>query len=125
MANKIKIGAITYDVDAFESIPTERTFRTAWVVNPEDAVVEVDMVVARDIWRDKIREARVAIFEELDVLFYKALEAASPTTDIVADKQTLRDAPADPAIDAAETVDTLTAVQPLETLLTYPGTTVE
>ena len=38
---------------------------------------------------------------ELDIEFQKALESGSSTTDIVAKKQALRDAPADSSIDAA------------------------
>jgi len=42
----------------------------------------------------------------------KALESGADTTQIVADKQALRDAPSDPAIDAATTPEELAAVQP-------------
>ena len=45
----------------------------------------------------------------LDIDFQKALETSASTTDIVAKKQALRDAPADSAIDAATTTDELKA----------------
>ena len=61
----------------------------------------VDMAKAREIHKDKIRLARAPKLAELDVEFQKALEAGSSTTDIVAKKQALRDAPADSGIDAA------------------------
>ena len=61
----------------------------------------INMAKARDIHRDQIRYARESTLAELDVEFQKALETGASTTDIVAKKQALRDAPADSAIDAA------------------------
>lgn len=93
--------------------PSERTFRTAWAV-PVDGVVMVDMDQAREIWRDKIRAARTSVLSGLDADFMKALEAGDATlqADISAQKQALRDAPADPAIEVAETPEQLKQVQP-------------
>ena len=59
------------------------------------------MAVAREIHKTNIRRARKLKLEELDVEFQKALETGASTTDIVAKKNALRDAPADSAIDAA------------------------
>jgi len=61
----------------------------------------VDMAKAREIHKTKIREARKPLLDELDVEFQKALETGASTTNIVAKKNALRDAPADSAIDAA------------------------
>jgi len=61
----------------------------------------VDMAKAREIHKTYIREARTPKLAELDIEFQKALETGSSTTDIVAKKQALRDAPADSAINAA------------------------
>ena len=61
----------------------------------------INMAKAKDIHRDQIRHARESKLAELDVEFQKALETGVSTTDIVAKKQALRDAPADSAIDAA------------------------
>ena len=61
----------------------------------------IDMAKAREIHKTKIREAREPKLAELDVEFQKALETGASTTDIVAKKQALGDAPADSAIDAA------------------------
>jgi flagellar basal body rod protein FlgB len=69
----------------------------------------VDMAKAREIHKTNIREAREPLLQALDVEFQKALEASSSTTDIVAKKVALRDAPADSAIDAATTPDELKA----------------
>ncbi|WP_417448346.1 hypothetical protein [Idiomarina abyssalis] len=106
---------------AAASAPQERTFRDAWQLN--GPVIEVDMTKARDIWREKIRQAREAAFAphddairildrrkvtngsltEEEVALYAAAEAAC---------QALRDATEDPAIEAAETPEELKAVQP-------------
>jgi len=109
----IKIGALTVDAANYE-IPIERTFRNAWTfgANPEAGVISVDMDKAKEIWRDKIRMARDAAFPALDTAFMKALETGDDTSAIVAQKQALRDAPADPAIDAATTPAELKLVQP-------------
>jgi hypothetical protein len=107
----IKIGATSYDAADYE-VPAERTFRGAWEANADAGVISVDMAAARDIWRDKIRQARTEPLAALDTSFMKALETGADTTQITADKQALRDAPTDPAIDAATTPEELAAVQP-------------
>tara|TARA_R100000353_G_C6445311_1_gene179742 strand:+ start:432 stop:692 length:261 start_codon:yes stop_codon:yes gene_type:complete len=63
----------------------------------------IDMVKAREIHRNKIRNARKPLLENLDIEFQKALETSANTTDIVSKKQQLRDAPADSAIASATT----------------------
>tara|TARA_R100000234_G_scaffold115895_1_gene92313 strand:- start:54 stop:314 length:261 start_codon:yes stop_codon:yes gene_type:complete len=65
------------------------------------SLIKIDMAKARELHKTKIREARKPLLEALDVEFQKALETGSSTTDIVAKKQALRDAPADSGIDAA------------------------
>lgn len=109
----IKIGALTVDSADYE-IPNERTFRDAWSFggNPEAGVIVVDMDKAREIWREKIRIARKPVLEALDAEFMQALETGADTSVTVALKQKLRDAPADPAIDAAQTPEELKLVQP-------------
>ena len=107
----IKIGATSYDAADYE-VPAERTFRGAWEANADTGVISVDMAAAKDIWRDKIRQARTEPLAALDTAFMKALETGADTTQITADKQALRDAPAHPAIDAATTPEELVAVQP-------------
>jgi len=61
----------------------------------------VDMAKAKEIHKTNIRTARIAKLSGLDVQFQKALETSSDTASIVSQKQALRDAPADSAIDAA------------------------
>ena len=61
----------------------------------------IDMAKAKEIHKNKIRQARAPKLAELDIEFQKALETGASTTDIVAKKQALRDAPADSGIAAA------------------------
>ena len=69
----------------------------------------IDMAKAREIHKTNIRAARAPKLAELDVEFQKALETGASTTDIVAKKQALRDAPADAGIAAASDADALKA----------------
>ena len=69
----------------------------------------VDMAKAREIHKTNIRTARKSKLAELDVEFQKALETGASTSDIVAKKQALRDAPANSEIAAANDTDSLKA----------------
>ena len=70
--------------------------------------ITVDITKAKDIWKDKIREARKPALEKLDVDFVKAQETSSDTSSIVTDKNTLRDLPSQ--VDTATTTDEIKAV---------------
>ena len=80
----------------------------------------IDMAKAREIHKTKIREARAPKLAELDIEFQKALETGASTTDIVAKKQALRDAPADSDITAASDADALKAQWKTDILGTSP-----
>ena len=67
----------------------------------------IDMTKAKEIHKDNIRYAREPLLKALDIEFQKALETGASTTDIVAKKNALRDAPADSAITAASNTDAL------------------
>ena len=66
-------------------------------------IIKTDMAKAREIHKDRIRNARTLKLAELDIEFQKALETSASTTDIVSKKQALRDATADSAIASATT----------------------
>lgn len=92
--------------------PKTRLFREAW--DHSGDVVHVDMGKARNIWRDKIRMARKAVFERLDADFMKAMEQGDTAlqASIATQKQALRDAPDAPEIEAAQTPEELAAFMP-------------
>jgi hypothetical protein len=72
-------------------------------------MINVNMNKARDIHREKVRQARESKLSEKDIEFQRALESGADTAAIVTAKQALRDAPAAAAIDAAKTADELKA----------------
>ena len=84
------------------------------------SIIKTDMAKAREIHKTNIRNARIPKLAELDVEFTKALETGASTTDIVAKKQALRDAPADSDITAASDADALKAQWKTDILGTSP-----
>ncbi len=80
----------------------------------------IDMAKAREIHKTKIRDARTPLLAALDVEFQKAQETSASTTDIVAKKQALRDAPADSGIEAASDETALKAQWNTSVLGTSP-----
>jgi hypothetical protein len=93
-------------------IPADRYFRNAWTDG--GAAIAVDMPKARDIHRDRMRQARQPRLAALDIEYQRADERgdAAAKADIAARKQALRDVTADPAIEAAKTPEDLHAVWP-------------
>lgn len=90
---------------AFEDVPTTRAFRDAW--RDRGGSIVHDMPKARDICRDRLRALRQPRLDALDIEYQRADESgnAAEKKRIAALKQRLRDAPADPRIDAAQTID--------------------
>ena len=90
------------------TVPSNRDFRGAWTLS--GSVITEDLDKAKEIFADKVREARTPLLAALDTDYMKALEASADTTQIVADKQALRDAPT--AGDSASTIAELKAAWP-------------
>lgn len=80
-------------------------------------MITVNMVKARNIWRDRLRAERKPRMEKLDVEYQRADEAgdAAWKADVANRKQVLRDAPQDPRIDSAATPQDLTLITLPET----------
>ncbi len=111
MNTLIKIGALEVPSKDWVA-PADRTFREAWTItDAASGVIDVDMSKARDIFRDKLREARKPELERLDVMFMQAMERGEDTAPVVARKKELRDVTADPAIDAATKPEELLALK--------------
>ena len=98
-------SGLSYDIVEDSAIPTDRSFRNAWIQSGK-TVVE-DMPRAKEIHKTNIRLARTEKFKELDVDYQKATETSADTSDIVAKKQALRDAPAASGITTAVTTTEL------------------
>ena len=71
------------------------------------SIIKIDMAKAREIHKNKIRDARKPLLESLDIEFQKALETSADTSAIIAKKNALRDAPADSGIASASDVAAL------------------
>ena len=91
------------------TVPSDRHFRGAWSLS--GSVISEDMDAAKEIFKDKVREARTPLLDAEDVVYMKALEAddASAKAASVTKKTALRDAPAASAINAASDIAGLKA----------------
>jgi len=69
--------------------------------------INVDITKAKAITKDRLRADRKPLLEAQDVLFMQAQEAGSATTDIVTEKQRLRDIT--DQVDSMSTTDALKA----------------
>jgi hypothetical protein len=95
-------------IDAFK-VPSDRTFRNAWKSD-----LTVDMLKAREIHRNHLRQMRAPLLQTLDVEYQIADEQEDITKKrrIALKKQALRDVTIDPAIEEAKTPEELKAVVP-------------
>lgn len=119
----IPTGITTFSIVEDSVIPTDRTFRSAWVgngVGVSTATIVEDMTKAKEIHKDNIRRKREGKLKELDVEFQKALETSADTSAIVAKKQALRDAPAASGITTAANITELKAQWDASILGTSP-----
>ena len=89
------LNSLPEDIVAFiadsEDLPSDATFFDAWEV--EDKEVVVNLTKAKEIWKNKIRQARKPILEKLDVEYIKALENedSRKVKEVVSLKKELRD----------------------------------
>ena len=72
--------------------------------------IATDITKAKVIVKEKLRADRKPLLEEQDILYQRALETSADTTDIVAEKQRLRDITND--------VDSMTTEEQLKTKIT-------
>jgi len=71
-------------------------------------MITIDIQKAKEVWKNKIRQARTSALAKLDIDFIKAQEQSLDTISIVADKQTLRDLPSQ--VDTANSIEEIKAV---------------
>lgn len=101
-----------------KDIPTDRTYRNAQVAHETEPKVVHDMVRARELHRDMLRNERV---EQLLILDFQWMAATRAKDEVAigaidAQKQALLDVTNDPRIDAATSIEELKQV-------TLPGAT--
>ena len=100
-------SGLSYEIVEDSAIPTDRSFRNAWKQNSK--TIETDMTKAKEIHKTNIRKARIPKLAELDIEYQRATETSANTSDIVAKKQALRDAPAASGISTAANTTELKA----------------
>lgn len=116
LAAKVVPAGVTVSIVSKESVPSDRTYRNAWVADVVNAKVDHDMVKAREIHKNHMRKARTPLMADLDTQYMRADElgpsGAAQKAQITAQKNALRDVTADPGIEAAQTPEDLKAVWP-------------
>ena len=101
-------AGLAYEIVTTDEVPSERTFRGAWVLG--DCCIDHDLDKCKAIGHDKRRAARAAEFAPYDEVIAKQI----PGVDAIAaeaSRQVIRDkyAEVQDAIDAAETPDEIKA----------------
>lgn len=78
-------------------------FADAWQLHED--VITVNMTNAKNDWRNKLRQERLPLLQQLDIQYMRALELNDTVkaAEIATQKQKLRDAPSDPRIEEATT----------------------
>jgi len=99
---------VAYEIVEDDAIPSDRTFRGAWVAN--GAAVEVDLDQAKEIGHDKRRQQRAEEFAPLDEVIAKQIPGNDPA-EVEAERQLIRDkyAAVQDQIDAAASPDEIKA----------------
>ena len=101
-------AGLAYEIVSVDEVPSDRTFRGAWVMG--DCCIDHDLDKCKAIGHDKRRALRAAEFAPLDEVIMKQI----PGVDAIAaeaSRQVIRDkyAEVQDAIDAAETPDAIKA----------------
>ena len=89
-------------------------WRFSWRI--KNNAVKIDIEVARDLLRQRLREDRAPLLQKADHSVWKLEDAGSDTTAARKHRQKLRDITANPRIDAARSIADLEALT-IEALL--------
>ena len=71
------------------TLPENHDFFDAW--EQTKGVVTVNLDKAKNITKNRLRRERAPLLTAQDIAYQRALETGAPTTDIVAEKNRLRD----------------------------------
>jgi hypothetical protein len=109
----------SYEKISVNDLPATRSYRNAW--ERSGTTISHNMPKARDIHRDKLREARKPMLEVLDIAYQRADEQddGPEKRRIAAEKQKLRDVTANKLIERAKDIAALEKLT-LEYLLAHP-----
>ena len=113
---KVVPNGIPYAIVAIADVPSDRSYRNAWVADVANGTIRHDLTKARELHRDYMRHARTPLLLELDIQYMRADEQGplgnAAKAKILIQKQALRDVTSDTAIEAAQTVEALKTVWP-------------
>jgi len=109
---QVQAKDIPTDVQSFivyaNTLPeADNDFFDAW--EQTNGIVTVNVTKARKITKDRLRAERAPLLSAQDVAFQRALETGADTSDIVAEKQRLRDITKLP--DVCTTLDELRSLK--------------
>ena len=93
----------TYYILNTTDVPTDNIYWEAINYHPSQGFT-YDIAKAKEVQKGLIRTAREPKLQELDIQFQRALETGESTSDIVANKQKLRDATENGALINANTI---------------------
>jgi len=88
VAEKDVPAGVSFRIVDDDEVPIDRTFRNAW---EDNGGIKVNMPKAKDLTKDRLRVERKPLLEAQDVAFQRALETGADTSEIVKEKQRLRD----------------------------------
>ena len=97
-------AGIPYEVVDDSVIPSDRTFRNAWRHD-----LQVDIQKAQEITKNRLRDERKPLLENLDVEVMRNMSDPVKLAEIEAQKQVLRDLPQQ--VDNLKTVEELKAIK--------------
>ena len=72
-----------------ENLLPPAALQPAWVLG--DGVLSIDVAVAYELVRERLRQERAPLLADLDVAFVRALERGEDTSAVLREKQALRD----------------------------------
>lgn len=108
---RIPPDATNIAIVLLSNIPADRTYRNGWQAS--GGLVRHDIAKCRTLHRDRLRALRKPLLEALDAQWMRAKGQGNEDAAAVieARRQALRDAPADPRIEAAKSVEELKAIR--------------
>jgi hypothetical protein len=86
-----------------KDLPSCQEFFFAWKLDSGN--INIDLEIAKDITKNRLRMQRTPLLVNLDVQFQRALETNADTKSIVNEKQRLRDLPL--LVDSCNSVEEL------------------
>jgi hypothetical protein len=103
-AKDTPIGSVIVNTS---DLPTDDYFFDAWELT--NGVITINLTKAKEITKNRLRAKREPLLAAQDVLFQRALESNSNISDIVAEKQRLRNITS--LANSATTLENLRAIE--------------